>query len=81
MEAWDMGQNISCDEQMIGFKGNHVDKQRISYKREGGVFLANTICESGYTYPFSSETCHHHVITSVRVALLSMLEYPLCLIS
>ena len=45
-----MGRNISCDEQTIGFKGNHADKQRISYKREGGVFLADTICESGYTY-------------------------------
>ena len=35
MEAWEMGQNISCDEQTIGFKGNHADKQRISNKREG----------------------------------------------
>ena len=50
MEAWDMGRNISCDEQTIGFKGNHADKQRISYKKEGDGFLADTLCESGYTY-------------------------------
>jgi len=34
MAAWDMGRNSSCDEQTIGFKGNHADKQRISYKKE-----------------------------------------------
>jgi hypothetical protein len=50
MEAWDMGRNISCNEQTIGFKGNHVAKQRICYKREGDGFLADTLCESGYTY-------------------------------
>jgi hypothetical protein len=40
MESWDMGRNISADEQTIGFKGQHQDKQRISYKREGDGFLA-----------------------------------------
>ena len=47
-----MGRNISADEQTIGFKGQHQDKQRISYKREGDGFLADTLCESGFTYTF-----------------------------
>ena len=38
MAAWDLGRCFSCDEQMIGFKGNHADKQCISYKKEGDVF-------------------------------------------
>jgi hypothetical protein len=29
MAAWDLGQEFSCDEQTIGFKGNHQDKQQI----------------------------------------------------
>jgi hypothetical protein len=45
-----MGQNISCDEQTIGFKENHADKQWICYKNEGDGFLADTLYESGYTY-------------------------------
>ena len=27
MEAWEMGEKLSCDEQTIGFKGMHKDKQ------------------------------------------------------
>jgi len=34
MEAWIVGRRISVNEQTVGFKGNHADKQRISYKRE-----------------------------------------------
>ena len=52
MEAWDVGSHLSCDEQTIGFKGNHADKQRISYKKEGDGFLADAIAEDGYTYTF-----------------------------
>ena len=47
-----MGRDISCDEQTIGFKGNHSDKQRISYKKEGDGFLADAILQDGYTYTF-----------------------------
>jgi len=42
--------NISCDEKTIGFKGQHQDKQRINYKKEGDCFLADALCESGFTY-------------------------------
>jgi len=52
MAAWDLGKEISADEQTIGFKGNHQDKQRISYKREGDGFLADAVSEDGYTYTF-----------------------------
>jgi hypothetical protein len=49
MAAWDVGSHLSGDEQTIGFKANHADKQRINYKKEGDVFLADTIAEDGYT--------------------------------
>ena len=47
-----MGKNLSCDEQTVGFQGNHRDKQRITYKKEGDGFLADCICSNGYTYAF-----------------------------
>ena len=52
MEAWDMGRDISCHEHTIGSKGNHSDKQRISYKKEGDRLLADSISQDGYTYTF-----------------------------
>ncbi len=55
MEAWDCGPSLSGDEQTVGFKGNHADKQRINYKREGDGFLTDAICDKGYTYCFFSE--------------------------
>ena len=45
-----IGQNISVDEQDIGFQGQHKDKQRISYKRVGDGFLVDALCADGYTY-------------------------------
>ena len=51
-EAVFMGRDLSCDEQTIGFQGNHRDKQRITYKKEGDGFLADTICGDGYTFSF-----------------------------
>jgi hypothetical protein len=47
-----MGRNLSVDEQTIGFQENHKDKQKITYKKEGDGFLADTICGDGYTYSF-----------------------------
>ena len=51
-EAVFLGRDLSCDEQTIGFQGNHRDKQRITYKKEGDGFLADCICSDGYTYAF-----------------------------
>ena len=51
-KAVHLGRDLSCDEQTVGFQGNHKDKQRITYKREGDGFLADCICSDGYTYTF-----------------------------
>ena len=52
MDAWDMGEVLSCDEQDIGFTGRHQDKQRVNYKDEGDGFLTDSLCQDGYTYSF-----------------------------
>lgn len=52
MKAMHIGRNGSIDEQTIGFQGNHQDKQRITYKKEGDGFLVDAICFDGYTYGF-----------------------------
>ena len=43
MRAWRLGRDISGDEQMIGFRGRHVDKLRITYKVEGDGFQCDAI--------------------------------------
>jgi hypothetical protein len=68
MDAWDVGSHVSCDEQTIGFQGWHQDKLRINYKKEGDGFQADTICESGYTYGFTSKMYLHLRNTSRRSA-------------
>lgn len=52
IDAWDMGEVLSCDEQDIGFTGRHQDKQRVNYKDEGDGFLTDSLCQDGYTYSF-----------------------------
>ena len=52
MRAWDLGPDISIDEQTIGFQGKHSDKRRITYKREGDGFQCDAICDKGFTYTF-----------------------------
>ena len=32
------------------FQGQHKDKQRITYKAEGGGFQADALCDEGFTY-------------------------------
>ncbi len=58
IEAWDMGEIASCDEQDVGFTGRHQDKQRINYKDEGDGFLADSICQDGYTWNFYFRNVH-----------------------
>ena len=43
---------ISVDEQTLKFQGHHVDKLRISYKREGDGFQCDALCNDGYTFAF-----------------------------
>ena len=45
-----LGENISINEQDIGFQGMHKDKQRIKYKRVGDGFLEDALSADGYTY-------------------------------
>ena len=52
MKAWQLGCDISGDEQTIGFQGHHSDKLRITYKAEGDGFQRDTLCESGFTWMF-----------------------------
>ena len=52
MEAWLLGEVFSVDEQTMGFKGNHVDKLRITYKKEGDGFQCDALCQDGYTFTF-----------------------------
>ena len=50
--AWTCGEVVSVDEQIIGFKGRHADKLRITYKAEGDGFQCGALCSDGYTYVF-----------------------------
>ena len=52
MEAVDLPQNVSVDEQTIGFQGRSVNKSRIKYKKVGDGFQADSLCCEGYTYSF-----------------------------
>ena len=51
-EAWVCGVEVSIDKQTLKFQGRHIDKLRISYKREGDGFQCNVLCSDGYTYAF-----------------------------
>lgn len=51
-KAVHLGRDLSCDEQTVGFQGNHKDKMRITYKKEGDGFMADCICCDGYTFNF-----------------------------
>ena len=48
--SWQLGPDLSVDEQTIGFQGRHADKLRITYKAEGDGFQCDALCDSGFTY-------------------------------
>jgi len=48
--SWDCGIDVAIDEQTMGFQGVHVDKLRITYKKEGDGFQCDAICDDGFTY-------------------------------
>jgi len=50
--AWMPGRDLSGDEQTMGFKGRHPDKQRITYKKEGDGFQCDCLADDGYTFTF-----------------------------
>ena len=47
---WLLACAFSVDEMTMGFKGQHRDKKRITYKAEGDGFQADALCQEGYTY-------------------------------
>jgi hypothetical protein len=51
-DMWVPGKWVAIDEQTIGFQGASGMKLRISYKREGGGFQRDAVCDGGYTYSF-----------------------------
>ena len=52
MQAMHLPENISCDEQTIGFSGRDSKKARVKYKKVGDGYQADSICCQGYTYTF-----------------------------
>lgn len=52
MESFNLGEFVSIDEQTIAFKGRHIDKLRIGYKKEGDGLQSNSICCDWYPYSF-----------------------------
>jgi hypothetical protein len=46
------GKWVAIDEQTIGFKGRSGMKLRILYKREGGGFQCDALCNKGYTFSY-----------------------------
>jgi hypothetical protein len=51
-DAWELGVNIAIDEMTIGFQGRHVDKLRISYKKEGDGFQCDALCDDGFCFQY-----------------------------
>ena len=49
-QAMLIGKWVSVDKQAISFKGRHVSKIRINYKKEGDGFQCDVICSDGYTF-------------------------------
>ena len=48
--VWLLACAFSVDEMTMGFKGQHKDKKRITYKAEGCGFHSDALCQEGYTY-------------------------------
>ena len=48
--SWELGLNLSVDEQTVGFQGRHIDKLRITYKAEGDGFQCDALCDDGVTF-------------------------------
>ena len=44
LTIWLMGLAFSVNEMTMGFQGRHKDKQRITYKNEGGGFQCDALC-------------------------------------
>ena len=48
--VWLLACAFSVDEMTMVLKGQHKDKNRITYKAEGDGFQSDALCREGYTY-------------------------------
>ena len=48
--CWMPGRDLSTDDQKMGFKGQHDENLRITYKKEGDGFQCDCIADNGYTF-------------------------------
>ena len=52
MKYWETGINLSIDEMTMGFQGRHKDKLRITCKKIGDGFQADSLCDKGHCCQF-----------------------------
>jgi hypothetical protein len=67
IDAWDFGEYGFCDEQDIGFTGNHRDKQQINYKKEGGFLSRFHLQRRIYLLLFLSKPVGTHSLPQPRL--------------
>ena len=65
--------SIAVDEMTMRFKGKHADKLRITFKAEGDGFMADALCDDGFTYRiyFRNEPVPVHYLSKGLSPLLS----------
>ena len=51
-DSYDVGKDISCDEQDSPFQGKHQDKQQVNFKKARDGFMIDSLCEDGFTISF-----------------------------
>jgi hypothetical protein len=66
---WIPGRWVAIDEQTIGFKGRSGMKLKISYKREGGGFQCDALCDEGYTFSFFFVMAMHQRLAASMTTL------------
>ena len=52
IQAIHLAENISYDEQTIGFSGRDSKKSQVKYKKVDDGYQADSICYQGHTYTF-----------------------------
>ena len=56
--SWLLACAFSVDGMIMGFKGQHRDKRRITYKKEGDGFQANVLFQDEITYQVFMKNDH-----------------------
>jgi len=82
MEAWEMGEKLSCNEQTIGFKGMHKDKNsKLPIKLKAMDSCAMLCAKMDTPTASTSAISHHQHITYPRDSHLCTHGSCSCLIS